>query len=128
LPPSADELAGRNVAVAAEILFLANLLVAPGIAFLTLAWMYRRYVGAPALARCHVSQAFFASLWCGALLVLATAGILALGGLDSKWTWVIVILYFTCIHASFVLLGTLGLAKALAGRPYIYPLIGRRFE
>ena len=124
MPPTVDDIPGRPLAVAAETLFLANLLVAPGIAFLALLWMRRHYADAPALARCHIDQAFFAGLWSGVLLLVVTAVLLMLGGVTWKWTWVIVIPYFICIHASLILLGVLALARAQAGRPYTYPLIG----
>jgi hypothetical protein len=35
-------------------------------------------------------------------------------------------MYFTCIHSTLVLLGAFGLAKALAGQAWRYPLIGPR--
>lgn len=126
MPPSADEDPGLGLAVTAEVLFLANLLVAPGIAFLALIWMRHRYPDVSALARCHIDQAFFASLWSGMLLVVATGALLALGGLAWKWTWVTVVLYFTCIHSTLILFGVVGLAKAQAGRTYTYPLLGPR--
>jgi uncharacterized Tic20 family protein len=37
----------------------------------------------------------------------------------------VVVLYFTTCHATLVLLGVLGLAKALAGQCYRFPLVGR---
>lgn len=128
MPPSDAELPGQGLAVAAEALFLANLLAAPGLAFLLIAWLWRRHGDAPPLARCHLAQTFYVSLWGGLLLVVACAAILALGGLAWEWTWVAVILYFTCIHSTLVLFGILGLAKAMAGKPYVYPLIGPRGE
>lgn len=129
MPPSAaDTPPGQGLAVAAESLFLANLLVAPGFAFLAILWLWLRHRDAPPLARCHLDQTFFVSLWGGTLLVVASSVILLLGGLDWQWTWVAVILYFTCIHSTLVVFGALGLAKAMAGRPYVYPLIGPRCE
>lgn len=126
MPPSDAKPAGQGLAVVAEMLFLANLLLAPGLAFAAIVWLWRKHRDASPLARCHLDQTFFVSLWGGALLVVACAGILLLGGLDREWTWVVVIIYFTCVHSTLVLLGVVGLAKALAGKPYVYPLIGRR--
>ncbi len=127
MPPSADSApAGQGLAVAAEALFLANLLAAPGLAFLAIAWLRRRHRDAAPLARCHLDQAFFVSLWGGLLLVAASGAVLALGGLAWRWTWVIVILYFTTIHSTLILFGAVGLAKAMAGKPFVYPLIGPR--
>ena len=117
---------GQGLAVAAEALFLAKLLVAPGIAFLILFWLWRRHPDAPPLARNHLRQTFLVSWWGGLLLVLVTAGYLAFGGLDRAATWVLVILYFTCVHSALVVGGTLGLARAMAGKTFRFPLIGPR--
>lgn len=129
MPPSAaDSPPGQGLAVVAESLFLANLLVAPGLAFATIAWLWFRHRAAPPLARCHLDQAFWVSLWGGALIVVASSAILLLGGLHWEWTWVAVIIYFTCIHSTLVVFGALGLAKAMAGKNYVYPLVGPRCE
>jgi hypothetical protein len=114
------------LAVAAESLYLINLMIVPGLAFVVLTALWLRHRGsAPALARCHLAQTFAASLWAGGLLVIVNAAIIALGGYDSPHTWVVVILYFTTCHTTLICFGALGLARALAGRPYVYPLIGR---
>jgi uncharacterized Tic20 family protein len=123
LPP------GTSLAVTAETLYLVNLLLVPGVAFAVLAVLYlRRKDAAPPLARCHLRQTLSASLWAGVLLVAVNGLILALGGYDAPYTWVILVLYFTTCHTTLVLLGVLGLAKAMAGQPYRYPLIGRPCE
>lgn len=129
MPVSADsepETPGQSLAVWAETLYLANLLLAPGLAFLMLLWLYfKRSAEMPALARCHLRQAISASIWAGALLVIANLLIILLGGYAAPKTWMIVIIYFTTCHSTLVLLGVLGLAKAMAGQEYVYPLVGR---
>lgn len=121
-----DQTPGQDIAVWAEALYLANLLLAPGLAFLALLWLYRRTPSLPPLARCHLLQTIRASLWAGALLVLANLAILLAGGYAAPATWVIVIIYFTTCHSTLVLLGVLGLAKAMAGQEFVYPVLGRR--
>lgn len=133
-PQETDDIEGDDfndfdqvLAITAEGLYLSNLLLLPGISFLILLWLrwhYRKDAGA--LARCHINQTFLVSLYGGVLLIFLSAAFIALGGLHSQWTWVVVILYFTCIHSTLVLLGVFGLARAIAGREYIYPLIGPR--
>ena len=73
-----------------------------------------------------LDQTLSASVWGGILLVVINAMILLLGGYDGPFTWMIVIIYFTICHSTLILLGMLGLAKALAGKCYRYPLIGFR--
>jgi hypothetical protein len=122
-----EEKAGQNLAVLAETLFLANLLLAPGIAFAILLWLWLRYKdSAPPLARQHLKQATFVSLWGGLLIVSLITLFILIGGLYWEYTWVAVILYFTCIHSTLVLFGMLGLIKALAGQTWRFPLIGPR--
>jgi len=120
--PTAD---GQSLAVLAEALYLANLLIAPGIAFAVLGWLWLKHrASAPPLARQHLRQTTFVSLYGGLLLVSLTALFLAFGGLHWQWTWVLVIMYFTCIHSTLVMFGMFGLAKAMAGQIWRFPLIG----
>lgn len=131
LPASADgDVPGRREAILAESLYLGNLLIAPGLCFAALIWLWlrvrRQPGGGPVLARNHLAQTFAGTLWAAGLLVVLNAAILVIGGFDSMWSWLAVIMYFTFFHSALVLCGMLGLAKAMAGRPCVYPLIGRR--
>lgn len=118
--------AGVGLAVLAEALYLANLLAVPGIAFLILAALYvLRRDDSPPLAAAHLAQTFFASLWAGILLVVVNVMILLLGGYQGVHTWVVLIIYFTVCHSTLVLFGVVGLAKAMAGQCWRFPLIGR---
>jgi len=126
MPASADgREAGLGVAVAAESLYLANLLVLPGLAFVALVLLWRRQRAGAPLARAHLAQTMSASLWAGVLLVVANALIVLLGGYDGPATWVIVITYFTVCHSALVVFGAYGLAKAMAGQCWRFPLVGR---
>ena len=116
---------GRRFAIAAESLYLANLLIAPGVAFVGLLWLWRRAdVRALPLARQHLRQTLAASLWAGALLLGLSAIILLVGGFSSMWSWFAVILYVIVFHSTLVLCGMFGLSRAIAGQPFRYPLIG----
>jgi uncharacterized Tic20 family protein len=123
---SEQDVPGQSQAVWAEVLYLSNLLIAPGLAFAALLWLnFKRGADTPALAVCHLRQTISASIWAGVLLVIANISIILLGGYAAPNTWVIVIIYFTTCHSTLVLLGVLGLAKAMAGQKYVYPLVGR---
>lgn len=132
MPPSDaesrfQEPAGVQLAVIAESLYLSNLLLVPGVAFVILVVVYlKRRKDSPPLARSHLEQTLSASLWAGVLLVVVNFLILLLGGYGGPYTWMVVIIYFTVCHSTLILLGMLGLAKALAGKCYRYPLIGFR--
>lgn len=123
MPPA--ERNDDQLAVAAEALYLANLLLLPGIAFLALLWLWWRCHAAGPLARSHLVQTVSASLWAGVVLVVANVAIILFGGYDSAAVWVVVVLYFTVCHSTLVLFGAFGLSKALAGQHWRYPLVGR---
>ena len=126
MPASAEPDEGFGLAVAAEALYLANLLLLPGIAFLVLLWLWWRFrEKAPPLVSAHLAQTVSASLWGGVLLVLVNLLILLLGGYHGGHVWVVVIIYFTLMHSSLVVFGAYGLAKAMAGQCWRFPLVGR---
>lgn len=113
-------------AVQAEALYLINLLLAPGLAFLLLGLLFHRHRdSADSLVRGHVRQTFAASLLAGLLLIVVPALIVLTGDLSRPGVWIGLVLYFVCCHGTLVLLGVFGLARALAGKPFSYPLLGR---
>ena len=117
---------GTTLAIVAETLYLLNLMIIPGVAFLILLGLYFKHRNqAPAIASSHLAQTVSASIWAGLLLILANLVIILMGGYDGPYTWVVVILYFTIAHSTLILIGVLGLSKALAGLCWRYPLIGR---
>ena len=124
-----EEIPGQGLAIAAEALFLLNLLALPGLAFAILAGMWFRFRhDAPPLARQHLRQAFVVSLWGGVLIVVCSACILLAGGLHEQWTWVVLILYFTRIHSTLILLGMVALVKAMGGQAWRFPVIGPKLD
>lgn len=117
---------GPPLPIAAETLFLANLMLAPGLAFVALAFLYLvKIQTADSLAANHLSQTFCVSLLGGILIVPVIGLVLMPGSRDSAYTWMVVILYFTCVHSSLILMGMSGLVKALNGQHFRYPLLGR---
>ncbi len=124
LKEKTDKIPGHSLAILAESLYLINLLVLPGLAFLVLIWLYFKYENSSQSAGCHLRQTFSATIWAGLLLILVNGVILMAGGYDAPYVWVVVILYFTVCHSTLVLLGIFGLVKALAGEQFHYPLIG----
>ncbi len=116
---------GQSLAVLAQSLYLINLLVAPGLAFVALLWLWRRHRhSAPPLARLHLRQALWVSVVAGLLIAGLSALLAVAGGLHAAWTWVVVLTYFVCIHGALVTMGIFALSKAMAGQPWRYPLVG----
>ena len=120
-----EQMPGPRLAILAEALFLANLLVAPGLAFLALLVLWRRHRdSAPLVVRNHLQQTVVASIYGGAMLVGVSVAIFLLGGFDDPWSWVLGILYFVSFHATLVIFGVVGLNHAILGRSWQYPFIG----
>lgn len=115
------------VAVQAEALYLINLLLLPGLGFAALLWLARKNrQSSSEVTRCHLRQTIVASLWAGVFLGGLSILILGLGGFDSPYTWIALILYFLCVHSVFILLGVFGLVRAMAQQTFVYPFIGSR--
>lgn len=116
---------GPELAIAAEALFLANLMIIPGLGFLVLVglwWLHRKHPSP--LVRNHLQQTVVASLWGGAILVGVSAGIFSLGGFDNPVSWLVGVIYFVCFHALLILFGVFGLNRAMLARPWRFPLVG----
>jgi uncharacterized membrane protein len=113
------------LAIVAESLYLLNLLVLPGLAFLMLMILYLKYENsATPINGCHLRQTFSATIWAGLLLMLVIWVIFEIGGYYSPYSWAVAILYFIICHNTLVFLGIFGLIKAMAGEQFHYPIIG----
>ena len=124
-----DQQRGQSLAITAETLFLVNLMLAPGLAFGALVILYLvKGRDAEPLAANHLSQTVGVSVIGGMLIVLIIALILLLGGLESGYIWMVVVLYFTFIHSSLIFMGVFGLVRALNGQHFVYPWIGKPFK
>lgn len=123
LEPTAQE---TQIASTAATLYLLNILLLPLIAFILLLLLYQGQRNNPStLVQCHLIQALRASICAGFMLILISAGILLFGDLHQVSTWIILILYVLCVHSVFILFGVFALTKALSGKLYFYPLIGK---
>lgn len=117
---------GKGLAVTAEGLYLANLLLLPGPPFLVLVALALRHRDrATPLAACHLRQTIAGSLWAFVLLVVVGLILVGIGWGNPAATLTVAITYLVCCHSVLVLAGMIGLAKAMAGKAYRYPLIGR---
>lgn len=114
----------RAQAIAAQTLFLANLLVLPGIGFILLCLLWANARPAAPLADCHLRQTLAGSLWAGGLLVIFSSIVFFVSDYQNPATWVFIILYFITVHAYLVLCGALGLSRAIAGQPFRFPVVG----
>lgn len=130
-PPASQgdsKMDGKDFAVLVESLYVANLLILPVLAFIILALIFLKKHGSlPALADSHLEQTMSASIWIGVFFFITalTVMLMNLVGIEDVTLWIIAIITFTIIHATMVLFGVYGLAKALAGKCWRYPLVGK---
>jgi hypothetical protein len=104
-----------------------NLLLAPFLAFALLLLLFLKHHNkAPPLAAAHLEQTVRASLWIAVMFIAAAGCVMTMryAGIEDIALWVLVVILFTIIHASMVLLGAFGLAKALSGHCWRYPMFG----
>lgn len=124
----AQDIAGKDSAVLIESLYVVNLLLLPGLAFMALLYIFlKKHDSLPVLARSHLDQTMSACVWIAFMLLTASTTIMLMSfsGVEDVTLWMIVVILFTILHASMVFLGILGLSKALAGKCYRYPVVGK---
>lgn len=105
-------------ATLAQSLFLGNLLLLPVLCFLALVYLYWRkgkthFTG---IALQHVRWAIVASVAGGGIIVGGCVICYLLWG-SGGIGWMAIILAFTILHVSFVLLGIVSLSRAMTGEP-----------
>ncbi|NNM21194.1 MAG: hypothetical protein HKO55_07995 [Gammaproteobacteria bacterium] len=128
LPVEEQAVEGQSLAVVAESLYVANLLILPLIAFFALVYLFfRQHGSAPPLARSHLEQTLSASIGIAIMFFACAVVVMLLKylGLEDVGIWMIVVIVFTIIHATMVLFGVLGLAKAMSGKCWRYPVFGK---
>ncbi len=119
---------GQGFAIMVESLYIANLLILPVISFIILVYLFLQKHGElPTLAKSHLEQTISAGLWIALMFLLGgvTIMIMRLNGIEDITLWLIVIITFTLLHATMVLFGIVGLSKALSGKCWPYPLVGK---
>lgn len=112
------DLPQRRHARLAYILYLLNLSFLPGIAFVAMLVLWRLPAARPIFVNDHYHQTTFASIMAGVLLALVSLLIVLVGGFNSPWTFVILILYFTLCHSFLLMLGVFGFTRANNGKPF----------
>jgi len=112
-------------AALAHTLFLLNISLLPLVAFILLLILYKSEVTqSSSFCRQHYKQSILANLFAGIFLLFVSLMFLYWGDLNSAYTWMALILYFTLLHSLLLLMGVLALVKARSGKDYYYPLIG----
>jgi hypothetical protein len=118
-----------KLAILAPTLYLLNLLLLPGLAFLILIFIFIkcRHIQQP-YARIQIQQNFYASIASGLAIVGISIVIILIGGFSSVYSWMVMLIYALSIHATLVLLGAFSLARAINQQAYLYPGLSRFSE
>jgi len=98
----------------AALASLINLTILPVIGFIGLLLIYRK-TSPDSIARYHSVLGIKINFLAAVVLFLVSALMIVLGGLDSPWTWVYVISYFTLVHTLFIVLAIWALVRAWSG-------------
>ncbi|MCB1645554.1 MAG: hypothetical protein KDI36_08880 [Pseudomonadales bacterium] len=126
-----DSVVQRRIAIVAETLYLLNLMILPGLAFILLTILFFKYRRSESVVIfSHLRQTMGLSV-IGGFSVIATFSFVALFGNTSadtamKWMWFV--LGFTVIHSSLILTGVYGLVKALNDQPFVFGFLNRKKE
>ena len=122
---------GKGLAIAAEGLYLLNLLF-PFLPLLLLATIYFRHRNSPRLlVECHVKQTWIMALASTTLFVIINlvawwmGGYRSLEGIVSIHSLVALEVYTLLVILPFAVPGLLGLTKAMSGQCYRYPFLGK---
>ena len=122
---------GKGLAIAAESLYLLNLLF-PLVPLLFLGWIWVRHRNSPRLlVECHVKQTWIMALLSTALFLLInlvawwSGGYQSLDKLISIHSLVALEAYTLLVILPFAVPGLLGLTKAMSAQCYRYPFLGK---
>lgn len=122
--------ASSNFAIICQSLYLANLLLLPGVFFLILVYYYLSYRSHNAkknddlsdksimskvkgIGRIHLIRSIQLSLLAGFILVIIPLFVVLLSS-QQEASIMVAIFYFVTLHASFVLIGMFNLSRAMA--------------
>lgn len=120
MPPSEVQIAAWT-----QGLYLTNITVLPVVSFVILMWLYsKKFATCHPVTQLHFKQSILANIVAGILLIIVSALILLFGSFNSPYTWMVLLIYFICIHSALILYGVFALIKALAQEKYIYPVFG----
>jgi len=115
-----------KLASRAHLLFLLNITFLPVIAFvLLLINASSAPVTQSAFLQHHYRQSLWANIISGILLLGLSSLLLVIGDISSPYTWMTLLIYFTCIHSLLILLALYATVKTSAGVDYDYPVLGK---
>lgn len=105
----------QKLASNAAMASLLNLTFLPGIGFV---WLLLKLKQATVdgIDRYHLMLGIRINLLAAVALLVVSGLMLLLGGFQSAWTWMYVIIYFTCVHTIFIVFAVWAMVRAWNGQ------------
>lgn len=103
-----------SLASKAALYSLLNLTVLPIIGFVMLVMLYKKTKN-DSISRYHATLGIKINIIAAVMLLLVSLVIILVSGLDSPWTWVYVISYFTIVHTTFIMTAIWSLVRSWSG-------------
>ena len=103
----------KRSAIIYQSLYLMNLLLIPGIAFVILLWIFVKEKTNPGWQRIHLFRSFQLSILAG-FFILVVPLVVVFTAKQFEASIMVMVVYLVTIHAAFVMLGMLNVARAMA--------------
>ncbi len=109
----------QKISIIAQSLYLANLLLLPGLSFLVLLHYFMKHKSHYGVARIHLYRSMQLCILNGILLAVIPLIYIFISASFSA-ALMVTIFYFVCMHSIFVLIGMFNLSRALVSKLPIF--------
>ena len=109
----------QRSAVIYQSLYLMNLLLIPGIAFVILLWLFKQKHQQIGWQRIHLFRSVQLSFLAGFFIIIIPL-VVIFSAKQFEASILVMVVYFVSIHAAFVMLGMLNIARAMARKLPIF--------
>ncbi len=101
----------------AALASLLNLTFLPVIGFIYLIYLHSK-TRQNSIDHYHALLGIKLNLIAAMALVIVSLLMISLGGFDSVWTWVYVIIYFVVVHATFIIIAVWAMIRSWSGQKF----------
>ena len=109
----------QRSAIIYQSLYLMNLLLIPGIAFIILLWFLKKEKKQIGWHKAHLYRSIQLSLLAGLFIAVIPLLVIFISK-QSEVSVIIMVIYFISVHTTFVMLGMLNIARAMAKKPPLF--------
>ena len=109
----------KTNAIIYQSLYLANLLLLPGLSFVALIWLFIKHKNIYGWQRIHLYRSVQLGVIAGILLVVVPL-VVVYGGNEFEASIMVMLVYFVTNHALLVLLGMFNITRAMAKKLPIF--------